>query len=201
MPSLYTVTKAFRANRYIYSRINSHNYCAFTEWPVKQNGNCIFEFFKRKVLNYVASLSLPCILRVLRVLVNINYVSYNKIQRFCLLCSYISKTYRNLWPRVSLFVVCCLPSASVSTATARKKEKPPPANLKKNLLEDDEFNNIQRIFRAYTVDQYGRMWQCELFLIYITKKAKEHNWTKTIQRHLRQDNNDCSVCWKVLELQ
>ena len=133
---------------------------------MKQNGNCIFEFFKRKVLNYVASLSLPCILRVLRVLVNINYVSYNKTQRFCLLCSYISKTYRNLWPRVSLFVVCCLPSASVSTATARIKEKPPLANLKKNLLEDDEFNNIQRIYRARdTVDQYGSMWswQCELF--------------------------------------
>ena len=125
MPSLNTVTEAFRANINIYSRINSHNYCGFTEWPVKQNWNCIF--FKRKVQKYVASLSLPCILRVLRFLVNFNYVSYNKTQRFCLLCSYIPKTYRNLWLRVSLFVVCCLPSASDSTATARKKEKPPPA--------------------------------------------------------------------------
>ena len=43
--------------------------------------------------------------------------------------------------------------------------------------------------------------QCEVFLIYVTKKAKEHNWTKTIQTHLRQDNDDFSVCWKVLELQ
>ena len=89
MPSLNTVTEAFRANINIYSTINSHNYCGFTEWPVKQNWNCIF--FKRKVLNYVASLSLPCILRVLRFLVNINYVSYNKTQRFCLLCSHIPK--------------------------------------------------------------------------------------------------------------
>ena len=140
MPSLNTVTEAFRANINIYSRINSHNYCGFAEWPVKQNWNCIF--LKRKVLNYVASLSLPCILRVLRFLVNINYVSYNKTQRFCLLCSHIPKTCRNLWLRVSLFVVCCLPSASDSTATARKKRS---HHRRKNLLEDDEFNNIQRI--------------------------------------------------------
>lgn len=126
MSSLNTVTEAFRANIYIYSKKNSHNYCGFTEWPVKENWNCIF--LKRKVLNYVASLSLPYILRVLRFLVNINYISYNKTQRFCLLCSYIPKslssrlTICRLLPALRFCFYCYCKEKREATTGESKKE-------------------------------------------------------------------------------
>ena len=57
-------------------------------------------------------------------------------------------------------------------------------------------------YKWQTVDQYGSMWHSASFFLF-TSQRKRKNVTqlnKNNKTHSRQDNDDCSVCWKVLEL-